>query len=126
MRNTKANKALGKAVLVASVAWMSTSGQAQETTPMQPAPIAQPQSSTLTARPQAIVPISAFAAAGDIDNLKPALEQGLSVGLSVNEVKEILVQLYAYAGFPRSLNALGALMQVLESRQQRGDRKSVV
>ncbi len=59
-------------------------------------------------------------AAGDIDRLKPALEQGLAAGLSVNEVKEVLVQLYAYAGFPRSLNALGALMQVLEARQQRG------
>lgn len=121
MRSTKANEALAKTLLTASVAWMSVTGHAaQETTTMQPPSIPQSQSSTLTARQQAIIPISAFAAAGDIDKLKPALEQGLSAGLSVNEVKEILVQLYAYAGFPRSLNALGALMQVLESRQQRG------
>jgi 4-carboxymuconolactone decarboxylase len=30
------------------------------------------------------------------------------------------VQLYAYAGFPRSLNALGELMKVVEARKQRG------
>ena len=30
------------------------------------------------------------------------------------------MQLYAYTGFPRSLNALGGLMKVLDSRRQRG------
>ena len=35
-------------------------------------------------------------------------------------MKEVLVQLYAYAGFPRSLNALSELMKVLEVRKQRG------
>ena len=49
-----------------------------------------------------------------------ALNHGLDAGLSVSEVKEILVQLYAYTGFPRSLNALGQLMKVLEARKQRG------
>ncbi|MFT3814262.1 MAG: carboxymuconolactone decarboxylase family protein [Acidovorax sp.] len=75
---------------------------------------------TLTARQQAIVPIAAFAAAGDIARLNTALGQGLDAGLTVSDAKEILIQLYAYAGFPRSLNALGALMQVLEARRQRG------
>jgi len=121
MHNTKANKALGRAAVVAAVAFIFTAGHAaQEVNTMLHPSIPQAQSATLTARQQAIVPISAFAAAGAIDQLKPALEQGLSAGLSVNEIKEVLVQLYAYAGFPRSLNALGALMQVLQSRQQRG------
>jgi alkylhydroperoxidase/carboxymuconolactone decarboxylase family protein YurZ len=75
---------------------------------------------TLSASRQAIGPIAAFAAAGDIGRLKFALEQGLDAGLTVSECKEILVQLYAYAGFPRSLNALTALMQVLEERKRRG------
>jgi alkylhydroperoxidase/carboxymuconolactone decarboxylase family protein YurZ len=30
------------------------------------------------------------------------------------------VQLYAYTGFPRSLNALGELMKVVDARKQRG------
>lgn len=74
----------------------------------------------LSASQQAIGPIAAFAATGQIDKLKLALQGGLDAGLSVGECKEILIQLYAYAGFPRSLNALTALMQVLEERRRSG------
>lgn len=49
-----------------------------------------------------------------------ALNHGLDNGLSISEAKEILIHLYAYTGFPRSLNALGELMKVLEARKQRG------
>lgn len=77
-------------------------------------------SETLSIRQQAIVPIGAFAASGDIAKLNAALNQGLDAGLTVSDTKEILVQLYAYAGFPRSLNALGEFMKVLEARKQRG------
>jgi alkylhydroperoxidase/carboxymuconolactone decarboxylase family protein YurZ len=77
-------------------------------------------SDTLSLRQRAIVPIAAFASVGDIDRLSKALEQGLDAGLTVNETKEVLVQLYAYAGFPRSLNALGELMKVVETRRARG------
>ena len=77
-------------------------------------------SETLTARQQAFVPVAAFGAAGDIANLNTALNQGLDAGMTVSDAKEVLVQLYAYAGFPRSLNALGELMKVLEARKQRG------
>jgi 4-carboxymuconolactone decarboxylase len=75
---------------------------------------------TLSRSQQAIAPIAAFAAAGDIAQLSTALNQGLDAGLTVSDAREILVQLYAYAGFPRSLNALGELMKVLEARRQRG------
>jgi alkylhydroperoxidase/carboxymuconolactone decarboxylase family protein YurZ len=75
---------------------------------------------TLSARQQAIAPITAAAAVGDMPRLNAALVQGLDAGLTISEVKEILVQLYAYAGFPRSLNALGELMKVLQARRQRG------
>lgn len=77
-------------------------------------------SETLTARQQAIVPIAAFGAAGDIAKLNAALNQGLDAGMTVSDAREVLVQLYAYAGFPRSLNALGELMKVLETRKLRG------
>lgn len=77
-------------------------------------------SETLTDRQQAIVPIAAFAAAGDIASLNASLDRGLDAGLTVSEAREILVQLYAYAGFPRSLNALAELMKVLDMRKQRG------
>jgi 4-carboxymuconolactone decarboxylase len=77
-------------------------------------------SETLTATHQGIVPISAFAAAGDIGKLNAALHQGLDAGLAVSDAREVLVQLYAYAGFPRSLNALTELMKVVDARKQRG------
>jgi alkylhydroperoxidase/carboxymuconolactone decarboxylase family protein YurZ len=77
-------------------------------------------SETLSLRQQAMIPIAAFAAAGDMPRLSLALDRGLDAGLTVNDAKEVLVQLYAYAGFPRSLNALAELMTVLESRQRRG------
>ncbi|WP_288830672.1 carboxymuconolactone decarboxylase family protein [uncultured Paraburkholderia sp.] len=77
-------------------------------------------SETLTARQQAIVPIAAFSAAGDMSGLDVSLNRGLDDGLTVSDAREILVQLYAYAGFPRSLNALGELTKVLASRKERG------
>jgi 4-carboxymuconolactone decarboxylase len=87
------------------------------------APVASstaPTSETLTALQQAIVPIAAFAAAGEITKLGAALNQGLDAGLTVSDAREVLLQVYAYAGFPRSLNALNEPMRVLEARKQRG------
>jgi hypothetical protein len=69
---------------------------------------------------QAIIPIAAFAATGDQSKLTHALEQGLDAGMSVSTAKEVLVQLYAYAGFPRSINALATLMALLPKRAERG------
>lgn len=74
----------------------------------------------LDAKQQSVVVISAFSAIGDLDSLKTALSEGLDAGLTVNEIKEVLVQLYAYAGFPRSLNAIGAFMAVLDERKGKG------
>lgn len=67
-----------------------------------------------------IVSIASFTASGDLEKLKLMLGEGLDAGLTVNEVKEILVQLYAYAGFPRSLNAINTLMAVIEERKSKG------
>jgi 4-carboxymuconolactone decarboxylase len=75
---------------------------------------------TLSRKQQSIAPIAAAMAVGDLPQLNAALNQGLDAGLTVSDAKEILVQLYAYAGFPRSLNALGELMKVLDARKQRG------
>jgi len=74
----------------------------------------------LTARQQAIPFIAASMAVGNMEKLNAALNHGLDAGLTINETKEILVQLYAYTGFPRSLNALGELMKVVEARKARG------
>lgn len=76
--------------------------------------------SPLNTRQQAIIPIAALAASGDMARLTTALHEGLDAGLTVNEIKEVLVQLYAYCGFPRSLNGLGCFMSVMNARQAQG------
>jgi 4-carboxymuconolactone decarboxylase len=74
----------------------------------------------LSAKQQSIIPIAAFTANGDLEQLRPALHAGLDAGLTVNEIKEILVQMYAYAGFPRSLNGIHTFMAVMDERQAKG------
>ena len=59
-------------------------------------------------------------ARGDQSSLAVAIDRGLDAGLTVSQVKEALSHLYAYTGFPRSLNALGTLQRVLEQRTAAG------
>jgi 4-carboxymuconolactone decarboxylase len=77
-------------------------------------------SSSLTKRQQALATISAYTASGNMAGLHDALAQGLDAGLTVNEEKEVLVQLYAYCGFPRSLSGINTLMKVLDERKAQG------
>ncbi len=74
----------------------------------------------LTLREKQIVPVAAFTANGDIENLKKALNSALDNGLTLNEIKEILVQMYAYAGFPRCLNGVNAAIAVTDERSKKG------
>ncbi len=74
----------------------------------------------LTPKQQALMAIAANEAKGNIEGLKVALNEGFEQGLTVSEAKEALSQLYAYTGFPRSLNALGALQQVIKERAAAG------
>ena len=79
----------------------------------------------LSAKQQSIIPIAAFTANGGMEKLKTVLKEGLDAGLAVNEIKEILVQLYAYTGFPRSLNGIGAFMSVMEDRENKGIKDEI-
>lgn len=75
---------------------------------------------TLSEQQQALIPIAACTASGNITGLNAALRAGLDAGLTISAIKEVLVQLYAYAGFPRSLNGLGELMKVVGERKAQG------
>ena len=68
----------------------------------------------LTARENAIVDIGAWTARGEQDKLGAAFKAGFDAGLTLNEAKELVGQLYAYCGFPRALNAAGTLMKAQE------------
>lgn len=77
-------------------------------------------SQDLNGKQKGIVAVAAFTANGDMEKLKVALNEGLDAGLTVNEIKEVLVQMYAYCGFPRSLNGIGAFMAVVDEREKNG------
>ena len=59
-------------------------------------------------------------AKGDLQRLDLAIREALDNNVSVNELKDAFAQLYAYTGFPRSLNALNTLERVLSERKAEG------
>lgn len=121
MNNTTPAKR-GAVALALALAGLSGLAAAQSPGAQEPHAMTstQPASDTLSAKQQAIPLIASFMATSDMPRLNAALNQGLDAGLTISEAKEILVQLYAYAGFPKSLNALGELLKVVEERKQRG------
>lgn len=70
---------------------------------------------TLTERQKGLAACACLMAQGDLNRLEPAVKSALDNGVTINELKEAFSQLYAYTGFPRSLNALGVLSKVLQS-----------
>ena len=81
--------------------------------------------SGLTSRQQSIVKIASCTGRGDLENLKPSLAAGLYNGLTVNEIREVLILAYAYCGFPRSLRALQTFIAVLDERKTQGIKDTV-
>lgn len=78
------------------------------------------QEQSLNAKQKSIISISALTSKGDLINLKTVLNSGLEAGLTINQVKEVIVHLYAYCGFPRSIRGLQTFMEVLDERKSNG------
>jgi len=78
------------------------------------------ESQSLDKRQAAMIPIAALTASGDVKTLNDALKVGLENGLTVNEIKEIFIHSYAYAGFPRALNGIMTFMDVAAERKAQG------
>lgn len=74
----------------------------------------------LDPRERSIAAVAAHTATGNTERLKSELGRGLEAGLTIGQMREVMVQLYAYCGFPRSLNAINAFMEVLEARKAQG------
>ncbi len=67
----------------------------------------------LNVRDREIATIAALAAMGNAaPQLQVHIEAGLNVGLSREEITEILIQMAVYAGFPAALNGLFAAKEV--------------
>jgi len=74
----------------------------------------------LDERQQNLTIISAYAAAGKINQLKEALNTALDAGMNINEIKEALVHIYAYCGFPPSILAVNTFKAIVEERKANG------
>lgn len=75
---------------------------------------------SLTERQLRLCACASLEAQGDLNRLDPAIRKALDAGVTTNEIKEAFSQLYAYTGFPRSLNALGVLKKVIDDRHSQG------
>jgi 4-carboxymuconolactone decarboxylase len=78
------------------------------------------ENQSLNPQQQSIVTIASLTAVGNLPSLKTHLNAGLDAGLTVNEIKEVLVQMYAYCGFPRCLNGINTFMAVVAERKAKG------
>ena len=79
----------------------------------------QNMETTISALPERVLYLCAcvaWAAKGELEHLATAVPQALDHGVTINELKDAFAQLYAYAGFPRSLNALGVLEKILNAK----------
>lgn len=63
-----------------------------------------------------IATVAALTTLGTIPQLKVHLHAALNVGCSETEIKEVIIQMAVYAGFPKALNAMIAAKEVFEER----------
>ena len=77
---------------------------------------------SLTKIQRYLASIAAAMARGNQNTLEHHLHAAFGAdGLTVQQAQSALEQLYAYCGFPRSLNALTTLMNVVEERKKTGN-----
>ena len=80
----------------------------------------QLKADSLGSRYRHLARVAALATGGKLNHLQAALTDAIDAGLTVDELREVLVHLYAYAGFPRSIQGLRALMEVVGVRPDAG------
>jgi len=73
-----------------------------------------------------IAVVAALTALGNAEpQLKVHINGALNVGCTINEVKEVILQMSSYSGFPCCINAMNALKEVLGHREG-NDEKDIV
>ncbi|CAK1884040.1 4-carboxymuconolactone decarboxylase [Vibrio crassostreae] len=71
----------------------------------------------LDLRSREIATVAALTALGNcVPQLKVHLNAALNVGCSEEEIKEVILQMSVYAGFPSALNGMFAFKEVLAER----------
>jgi 4-carboxymuconolactone decarboxylase len=75
----------------------------------------------LDLRSKEIAVVAALTAMGNAQaQLKVHLNGALNTGSTVNEVKEVILQMSVYSGFPSCINGMNALKEVLAERGRQG------
>ena len=64
-----------------------------------------------------ICTVSALIVLGTIPQLKEHINAALNVGNTPTEIVEIIMQMSAYCGFPKSINAMMAAKEVFKERE---------
>ncbi len=68
-----------------------------------------------------IAVVAALTAMGTAQpQLKVHINGALNTGSSINEIKEVILQMSVYSGFPSCINGMNALKDVLKERQENG------
>lgn len=67
-----------------------------------------------------IVAISSLIAQRAIPEMKVHFNGALNTGNTINEVKEVIVQMSGYVGFPKSICAMNTFKEVLDERKAQG------
>ncbi|AIM36705.1 carboxymuconolactone decarboxylase [Sphingobacterium sp. ML3W] len=78
------------------------------------------ETDSLSKKQGSIVQIAALTGKGSLPALATRLHAGLDAGLTINQIKEVIIHTYAYAGFPRSIRGLQTFMTVLQDREAKG------
>jgi len=65
-----------------------------------------------------IATIAALTCLGHMNHLKDHVTAGLSVGCTKTEIKEVIIQMAVYAGFPAAINAMLAAKDVFENHKK--------
>ena len=109
-------------VLFAMCLLVSQCGLAENTKPIESSPQhnTQKQIVSLTQKQFTLAPVAFYSAQGEPIPLKNAMEAALNQGWTTVELEEVLLHQSAYVGFPRALNALNVLRELLTERAAQG------
>jgi 4-carboxymuconolactone decarboxylase len=73
-----------------------------------------------------IAVVAALTAMGNAEpQLKVHINGALNVGCTINDVKEVILQMSGYSGFPTSINGMNVLKSVLKQRKEEGINDSI-
>jgi 4-carboxymuconolactone decarboxylase len=75
----------------------------------------------LDLRARQIATVAALTALGNAPvQLRAHIDIALNVGCTRNEIKEVIIQMAVYAGFPAALNGMAAAKEIFQERDKKG------